>query len=124
MIRACTSCLERLNIQNFVRGFSRRTHKQYADLFAVCLDLSHILRIEIFIRDPLRARKIVDQDFQGGKLIVIKSAMITVYRGSTKTSMNREKGEDLLGSHGFFDSNFGGLHPFNVVVRPRYHPFV
>jgi hypothetical protein len=32
------------------------------------------------IRDPLRARKIVYQDFQGGKLIIIESAVIAVSR--------------------------------------------
>ena len=64
----------------FVRVFSRRTFiKQYTDLIAVCHNLGQILRIEILIRSPLRARDIVNQDFQRPKLIVIESAMITVY---------------------------------------------
>ena len=62
----------------YVRAFSRRTFINNTDLFTVCHNLGHILRIEIFIRDPLRAREIVNQYFQGAKLIVIESAMIAV----------------------------------------------
>ena len=64
----------------FVRVFSRRTFiKQYTDLITVCHNLGQILRIKIFIRSPLRARDIVNQDFQGAKLIVIECTMIAVY---------------------------------------------
>ena len=64
----------------FCQGvFEMNIYKQYTDLFAICHDLGQILRIEIFIRGPLRAREIVNQDFQGTKLIVIESAMIAVY---------------------------------------------
>ena len=79
MIWARTSRLKRLSIRFFVSVFEKDIYKQYTDLFAVCHNLDQILRIEIVIRDPLCAREIVDQDFQGAKLIVIESAMIAVY---------------------------------------------
>ena len=81
MIWARTSRLKRLNIQIFSQGvFEKSIYKQYTDLFTVCHNLSQILRIKIFISGPLRAREIVNQYFQGTKLIVIESAMIAVYQ--------------------------------------------
>lgn len=59
--------------------FEKNIYKQYTDLFAVCHNLGQILRTEIFVRGPLRAREIVNQDLQGAKLIVIESTMIAVY---------------------------------------------
>ena len=45
----------------FCQGvFETIIYKQYTDLFAICHDLGQILRIEIFIRGPLRAREIVN----------------------------------------------------------------
>ena len=79
MIWARTSRLKRLNIRFFVRVFSRRTSINNTDLFAVRYNLAQILRIEIVIRNLLRAREIVNQYFQCTKLIVIESAMIAVY---------------------------------------------
>jgi hypothetical protein len=81
MIRARTSRLKRLNIPFFFGSGCFREenlYKQYTDLFAVCHNLSQILRTEIFICGPLRTREIVNQYFQGAKLIVIESAMIAV----------------------------------------------
>jgi hypothetical protein len=57
---------------------SRRVFINKTDLFAVCHNLGQILRIEIVIRDLLRAREIVNQYFQSTKLIVVESAMIAV----------------------------------------------
>ena len=74
-------------------------YKQYTDLFVVCHNLGQILNIEIVI---LRAREIVDQNFQGAKSVVIESAMIAV----TLYEQNRWNIEgDLLGSISFLDSN-------------------
>ena len=47
----------------FVRVLSRRTLTNNTDLFAVCHNLGQILSIEIVIRDLLRAREIVNQNF-------------------------------------------------------------
>ena len=62
----------------FCQGISRLNFINNTDLFAVCHNLGQILRIEIFIHGPLRSREIVNQYFQGAKLIVIESAMIAV----------------------------------------------
>jgi len=111
-------------VEFFCQGVSEN-NMDMSHLFAVCLDLGQILRIEIIIYDLLRTREVVDQDFQGGKLIVIESAVIAVEHDIEQIVWNREKKErereSLLGSNGFLDSNFGSLHPFNIFTRPRYH---
>ena len=77
-------------------------YKQYTDLLVVCHNLGQILNIEIVIHGLLRAREIVDQNFQGAKSVVIESAMIAV----TLYEQNRWNIEgDLLGSISFLDSN-------------------
>ena len=91
-------------------------YNQCTDLFAVCQYLGQILSIEVVIRGLLRAREIVDQNFQGAKLVVIESAMIAVTLYERKR-WNVE-GVDLLGSISFLDSNISGLHPLYIVVRP------
>jgi len=49
-------------------------------LFATGHDLRHVKGIKVGIRDLLRAWQVINQDLQGGNLVEVKTAVITVSR--------------------------------------------